>query len=236
MWAEWVFEYDLKSFFNSFKLRHLHEVLRRDAGLPEHINQFLYSMNSRDANLPKGQAVHDSDPELAEVAVIADSLTGGMQLQRAREVERLPDGLTALALGRAQYHWSNSPLKGVPQGTNWGPLLATFFLEASGLYTPWAPPVAAPEWSAELPTTGYDPDLDKFREEVEKERVAVKKGIPTFAARAWGVIQFVDDGLYYGMGMPLQHPLLLLRRGEFNVYFEWLYRCINGRAPWNVYS
>jgi hypothetical protein len=79
-----VFEYDLKGFFNSFKLRHLHEVLRRDAGLPGWINQFIYRMNSIDAQPPKGQAIHDSDPELAEVAVIADSLTGGMQLQRAR--------------------------------------------------------------------------------------------------------------------------------------------------------
>jgi len=70
-----IYEYDLKGFFNSFKLSAMHLALH-NAGVPESVNQRLYEMNDRDATPPSDGKIHPSDPELAEHEVQDYSLEG----------------------------------------------------------------------------------------------------------------------------------------------------------------
>lgn len=113
--SNFIYEYDLKAFFNSFYLWKLHEALEK-SGLPESINQHVYNMNDNDATPPTSEDIHDSDPELAEYEVRDYRYGGGVNRQRVREAFLVGEGQTGP--NRLRRHWSQSPLKGITQGVN----------------------------------------------------------------------------------------------------------------------
>jgi hypothetical protein len=111
-----IFEFDLAGFFNSYKLRALHQALEEDGGIPADVNNFLFRMNENLPLPPKGEAIRRDDPELAPRSVFPPrGVPGRLQVQYAREAmfsRRTKTGATRVA------HWAHTPLKGVPQGVN----------------------------------------------------------------------------------------------------------------------
>lgn len=74
--SETIFEYDLKSFFNSIRLGFLNFKLDK-FGIPDEVIEWIHGVNCNNPKPPVGVPIHESDPELANPAFAASRMFSG---------------------------------------------------------------------------------------------------------------------------------------------------------------